>query len=187
VDPGGPRVSQEIARTKPSRPCVEILLGLVTDRMLAGEAPRVLDFGAGRGADVRFLRSIGVQAKAYDPIHGPPKIPGGLFDLVSLIYVLNVVPRAERPQIMRQVAAKTAPGGLVLVAVRPADEVTRQAEASGWPVVEPGGYLPTGSTYQGAIPRAELVALGTAAGLRAVSLRSPAKMTAALFAKPAAR
>jgi DNA phosphorothioation-associated putative methyltransferase len=50
----------------------------------------VLDYGCGRGGDVRYLRHHGYQIEGWDPVHAP----GGKrteADLVNLGYVVNVI------------------------------------------------------------------------------------------------
>ncbi|MGZ6616518.1 MAG: methyltransferase domain-containing protein [Solirubrobacteraceae bacterium] len=57
----------------------------------------VLDYGCGRGADLSYFRSLGIDAVGYDP-HEPfgfAEPPAGLFMVVTLIFVLNVLPTVE--------------------------------------------------------------------------------------------
>ena len=71
-----------------------------------------LDYGCGRGADVNYFRSLGIDADGYDP-HAPfgfAESPAGLFMVVTLIFVLNVLPTVEaRLEVMRGAAARLAP------------------------------------------------------------------------------
>ncbi|ANW19585.1 DNA phosphorothioation-associated putative methyltransferase [Streptomyces clavuligerus] len=59
---------------------------------------RVLDYGCGRGGDVRALQNIGLDVSGWDPVHHP----GGDLkpaEIVLLTYVLNVIEDpAERRQ-----------------------------------------------------------------------------------------
>lgn len=54
----------------------------------------VLDYGCGRGGDVRRLRAAGVDASGWDPAFAPstPKQPA---DVVNLGYVINVIERTD--------------------------------------------------------------------------------------------
>ncbi|MEU7378103.1 methyltransferase domain-containing protein [Streptomyces albidoflavus] len=59
---------------------------------------RVLDYGCGRGGDVRALQNIGLDVSGWDPAHHPD---GDLkpAEIVLLTYVLNVIEDpAERRQ-----------------------------------------------------------------------------------------
>ncbi|MEZ0071633.1 DNA phosphorothioation-associated putative methyltransferase [Planotetraspora sp. GP83] len=61
----------------------------VTDLQL-GSGTSVLDYGCGRGADVKALRQLGLDVVGWDPAHHP----GGHLkpaDIVLLTYVVNVI------------------------------------------------------------------------------------------------
>jgi hypothetical protein len=49
-----------------------------------------LDYGCGRGADIRGLRELGFDASGWDPVHAPDG-PRAEADVVNLGYVLNVI------------------------------------------------------------------------------------------------
>ncbi|WP_084464191.1 DNA phosphorothioation-associated putative methyltransferase [Microtetraspora fusca] len=72
----------------------------VTDLQL-GSGTSVLDYGCGRGADVRALRQLGLEVSGWDPAHHP----GGQLkpaEIVLLTYVVNVIEDpAERRQTLR--------------------------------------------------------------------------------------
>ena len=91
-----------IARVSPPAP-----LQLLHDRgLLKG---RTLDFGSGRG------HWYGMNT--YDP-HYQPRMPSGLFDTITCIYVLNVVSEQEEANITHQVISKLKKGGTAYFAVR---------------------------------------------------------------------
>jgi DNA phosphorothioation-associated putative methyltransferase len=50
----------------------------------------ILDYGCGRGADIRGLRELGFDASGWDPIHAPEGSRHEA-DVVNLGYVLNVI------------------------------------------------------------------------------------------------
>ena len=86
-----------IARPGPSAPakkltpCIERVLA---ESSLNPSVRGVLDYGCGRGADVNYFRSLGIDAGGYDP-HAPfgfAESPTGVFMVVTLIFVLNVLP-----------------------------------------------------------------------------------------------
>jgi DNA phosphorothioation-associated putative methyltransferase len=55
-----------------------------------GDAETVLDYGCGRGDDVRTLTAAGIQAAGWDP-HFAPDTPLQPADVVNLGFVLNVI------------------------------------------------------------------------------------------------
>ena len=112
-----------MARTGPSAPAQH--LPAHAPQLLRG---RLLDFGSGRGADAKALR-----ATPYDPHHPDAAVrkrPTGTFDTVLGIYVLNVLPKAERHAALRESAAYVKRGGHLVLAVRPQAEVA--ATVTGW-------------------------------------------------------
>lgn len=51
---------------------------------------RILDYGCGRGDDVRFLQENGVNAVGWDPYYAP-ETPREMADIVNLGFVINVI------------------------------------------------------------------------------------------------
>ena len=110
-----------IGRAEPSAP-VRLLLAHYGVQNL-----EILDFGSGRGTDAEAL-----DATAYDPYHPDPelrKLPGGQFDLVLAIYVLNVLPPRKRGPAIDVVLSKVRRGGFLFVAVRTESEIARLDDA----------------------------------------------------------
>jgi DNA phosphorothioation-associated putative methyltransferase len=69
-------------------------------RLLSGES-RLLDYGCGRGDDLRELDARGIESFGWDPVHRPD---GGKreADVVNLGYVVNVIEDArEREEALR--------------------------------------------------------------------------------------
>ncbi|MFJ8853579.1 DNA phosphorothioation-associated putative methyltransferase [Streptomyces sp. NPDC102437] len=66
------------------------------------DGTQVLDYGCGRGGDVRALGHLGLDVSGWDPVHRPD---GNLkpSDIVLLTYVLNVI---EKPDERRVALAK---------------------------------------------------------------------------------
>lgn len=66
------------------------------------DGAEVLDYGCGRGGDVRALEYLGLDVSGWDPVHRPD---GNLkpSDIVLLTYVLNVI---EKPDERRATLAK---------------------------------------------------------------------------------
>lgn len=86
----------------------------LTDGVLTGHD--VLDFGCGRGGDVRHLLHAGVDARGWDP-HFRPDPPPQPADVVLCSYVLNVIPDvSERTETLHR--AHELARRLLVVAVR---------------------------------------------------------------------
>lgn len=78
---------------------------------------RVLDFGCGFGADVRFLEAKGFDVVGYDP-HYAPERPEGRFDTVLCHYVLNVLMPREQTRVLMDVSEVLKPSGAAFYSVR---------------------------------------------------------------------
>ena len=97
----------------------------IADGLIA-KGSSVLDYGCGRGADVRYLRSKKIRTQGWDPHYVPDERCLQPADIVNLGYVLNVIERPdERAEALRS-AFELAKKALV-VAVR----VDRALAASG--------------------------------------------------------
>jgi hypothetical protein len=162
-----------IARRGPSAPATA--LRPFVERVLADSPPDpfvrdVLDYGCGRGADVDYFRSLGIDAVGYDP-HAPfgfADSPAGLFMVVTLTFVLNVLPTVEtRLAAMRGAAAYLAPDGVLCVAARSSAAVRSEAARRGWRACGDGFVSHEGrGTFQHGMDAQELVDLGEPLGLR---------------------
>ncbi|MGR6913605.1 DNA phosphorothioation-associated putative methyltransferase [[Actinomadura] parvosata] len=102
---GSDRQLTAIGRTGMSVPARQAVMDLQMD-----PGTSVLDYGCGRGADVRALESLGLGVSGWDPVYFPH---GRLepADVVLLTYVLNVIEDpAERQRTLRHAwdLAKTA-------------------------------------------------------------------------------
>lgn len=75
-----------------------------------------LDYGCGRGDDVRLLREMGYRSSGYDPYYFPDT-PRLRVDVVTLFYVLNAIeiPR-ERCEVLCR-ACKLARSSLIVSAI----------------------------------------------------------------------
>lgn len=100
----------------------------------------LFDYGCGYGQDVRFAVKLGIDASGYDPYFFPdhPLKPA---DVVSLIYVLNVIENPiERKTILKKAFALT--NICLIVAVQPLKAKTHGAIAFS------DGYRTTHNTFQ---------------------------------------
>ena len=90
-----------IARNSLSAPMAALnAAGLLED------AVSVLDYGSGRGDDVRALRAAGIDAVGWDPHFAPDRSLLSPRQIVNLGFVLNVVEDpSERREVLRQAFA----------------------------------------------------------------------------------
>ena len=106
-----PTARTAIARKGPSAP----VKALWKKGLIQGP---VLDFGSGRGEDVRWLRGKGVKVDAYDPHHGPAKLPDRKYATVLATYVHCVLPRAQQAKATKEIRSRLRDGGRGLITVR---------------------------------------------------------------------
>ncbi len=134
-----------IGRSTLSRP-----LRLALEADLLGPRGTVMDYGCGRGDDLRRLQRLGVDAVGWDPAHRPegPRRPS---DLVNLGYVLNVIENpVERVETLR--AAWELALDCMVVAALVAVETSTKAVPYG------DGVLTTRGTFQKYFEQQELEA-----------------------------
>ncbi|ABD09179.1 hypothetical protein RPB_4496 [Rhodopseudomonas palustris HaA2] len=120
----------------------------------------ILDFGCGVGQDVAFYRAHGLVAAGYDPHpqFGFEEAPVGEYDLVSCLFVLNVIADdMERRQLCAKLFAHARDGGLLVVAARSPRAIEQEAHRKGW-VRFRDGYLssPKRGTFQRGISEGEI-------------------------------
>jgi len=81
------------------------ILYLIRSRKLH-RSNSLLDYGCGRGFEWQYLRSLGYDAHGYDP-HYFPEYHHKQFDVVTLLHVLNVIPRfSDRIAVLRDAYAR---------------------------------------------------------------------------------
>jgi len=91
------REKTAIVRFRHSKPVMLALSHGIIDPSMS-----VFDYGCGRGEDVKYLKSVGIEAAGWDP-HYQPSIAPSSADVVNLGYVLNVIEdRQEREDTLRK-------------------------------------------------------------------------------------
>lgn len=78
---------------------------------------KVLDFGSGKGADGKFLRSKGFDVVDYDN-HYQPQYPHEKFDTIICQYVLNVLELVAQSEVLMQISELLKPSGRAFITVR---------------------------------------------------------------------
>ncbi|MCP4444822.1 MAG: methyltransferase domain-containing protein [Myxococcales bacterium] len=113
-----------------------------------GPRSKILDYGCGKGADVRWLQSKGHHAAGYDPFFFPERFAlEERYEVVTCNYVINVIAsEGERIDTINSCLDALLPGGSCFVSIRSAK------------CIGPQGYRKQG-TYQGYHP-GELRELG---------------------------
>ena len=152
----------------------------------------LLDYGCGTGADVTYYRNQGLDAEGYDP-HPPfgyADLPRRQFRVVTLMFVLNVLPTApERREVLRRAASFLAPAGLLVVATRSTSAI-RAAAHKGNRRASNDGFISDErrSTFQHGMDDQEIRGLGATVGLRpAEALPRVPRASLAAFSNDALR
>ena len=98
------------------------------------------DYGCGYGQDVRFVAKLGIDASGYDPYFFPDE-PKKFADVVSLVYVLNVIEDpSERLAVLKKAFALA--NICLVVAVQPSKAKVKGAIDFG------DGYRTRRNTFQ---------------------------------------
>jgi SAM-dependent methyltransferase len=142
----------------------------VTDHLVRQLGIRsVLDHGCGRGADVAHYLRRSLGADGCDPGFPDawPEPAGGDYDLVTSVFVLNVLPDPwQRIQALRCAACHLRHGGAMLVVTRSPSEVMQRAQRGNWPAHNDGYWSNEDrGTFQRGIGPDEIIALARHAGL----------------------
>jgi exonuclease III len=154
-----------MARSSPS-PVARSVTDVLAAKLGVGT---LLDHGCGRGSDVSHYRARGLDADGYDPHPGFQwtNEPKQLYDLVTQVFVLNVLPDPwQRIQALRHAAKFIRPGGHLLVVTRSPADIRTRASASGWHAHHDGYWSSESKgTFQKGIPSEEIIILAHLAGL----------------------
>jgi len=80
----------------------------------------ILDYGCGKGADVRYLESKGYSVDGYDPYYNNIDLSNKdlYYDVVVCNYVFNVLDKSEEELLMNNILSKLKNGGRAYISVR---------------------------------------------------------------------
>jgi hypothetical protein len=97
----------------------------------------ILDWGAGKGRDTKWLQNNGITTIQFDPYYNPlPRIEDLDFrkiNTILLIYVLNVIEVIEeRIELIKEIKRRAYNGTFVIISVRTEKEITSFAKKSKW-------------------------------------------------------
>jgi SAM-dependent methyltransferase len=159
----------------------------------------ILDYGCGRGADVAHYRQASLRADGYDPYppfgwaQQPTSTEG--YDLVTVVFVLNVLPDPwQRVQTLKRAASYLRPGGHLLVVTRSPHDIHTRAARAGWQRHNDGYWSSQRrQTFQRGIAEQEIARLAIRAGLHPAEaaeqglLRPVQAACQLLLTKPATR
>lgn len=155
-----------MGRARPSPFARSVVAGLVPGLGIGN----VLDHGCGRGGDLAYYREAGIDADGWDPHpgFGRTTLPARRYDLVTSIFVLNVLPDPwQRIRALQHAAGFVRPGGWLLVVTRSPADIQARAAAGGWPAFHDGYWSHQAkATFQKGISTDEIVAMARHAGLQ---------------------
>lgn len=153
---GSKNPGSALTRSKPSAP-MALALELGAPRFPA------LDFGAGKGRDLRELRKLG-KADGYDPETMPKKPKRSGYAYAQMIYVLNVIRSKEgRKKALKEFKSYLRSGASWMVAVRGSAHVDRESKRRKWKR-EGDGWRGSGKAFQKGFTPRELQACLVDAG-----------------------
>ena len=124
-----------INRSGPSAP-----LRYIEDSLDANDL--ILDYGCGKGADVKYLKSKGYSVDGYDPYYNDIDLSNkdSYYDVVICNYVFNVLDKSKESKLMSDILLKLKDGGKAYVSVR-RDSFKEGFTSRGYQrYVELGGY-----------------------------------------------
>ncbi len=139
------RARTAIGRAELSRP----LKCAIADGLLSIDV-RLLDYGCGRGDDLRLLTAGGYAARGWDPVHRPHD-PLETADVVNLGYVVNVIENPQERQAALQRAWDLA-GQVLIVSARLSMDARFLGEAQDFA----DGLLTSRGTFQKFFDQLEL-------------------------------
>lgn len=109
---------------------------IVRQSIVTPSDTRVLDYGCGRGEDVRFFEEHGMDASGWDPHDefGFTDPPEGPYDLCTCTFVLNVLPTiCRRMEVLKNMKNLTKKNGIIIITTRSPNSIEKNAQKRDWP------------------------------------------------------
>ena len=80
----------------------------------------ILDYGCGKGADVKYLKGKGHSVDGYDPYYNDIDLSSkdSYYDVVICSYVLNVLDKSKERALVDDIMSKLKSGGRAYISVR---------------------------------------------------------------------
>jgi len=140
-------------RVKPSFPTTKF-----EDLFKSHKVHTILDYGCGRGHDVKWLTKKGYDVFGYDPNFQPAK-PDDVYDAIMCNYVLCVLPNPQiRRGVIRDIMSHTGYKTLVCLSVRSKRDINAAAKLGQWERKN-DGWLTSAGTFQRGYTKEELLRL----------------------------
>ena len=139
------------------------------------EPQSIFDWGCGHGTDSIFYHVSSAQVGSWDPVHRAAPTPEEEkvarrieFEWVTLTYVLNVLPRLDRLEVLPRVFEFLPSWGKVMIAVRDKKDVM-SAWRPKWDRYGDGFITSTGS-FQRGFSGSEIAQLAYEAGFKRIDV-----------------
>lgn len=155
-----------MTRAEPSAPAMHAHEHVIVPRNFNS----VLDWGCGKGRDIQFFKENGLRVTGYDPYYAAqkPKL-SPKYDCVMVTYVLNTIQTIEgRLRCLREARAFLRRNGRMMISVRSASEINKEAEKADWSSCT-DGWMTSRDTFQHGFDIAELVDLAKRASLTPIT------------------
>jgi DNA phosphorothioation-associated putative methyltransferase len=172
-----------MSRNKPSF-LAKLLVGMIEDKEL-NKPELILDWGCGRGDDIRYYKEHGLAALGWDPHYESVIMAskGTKFDIVTCAYVLNVIDNPEdRVDTLREAKKFLRRRGHILVCARSHSEIEYQAATNKWKRMS-DGYITGSGTFQVGLSNDDLAFALNFAGFEILDVKVVSKTSWALGRK----
>lgn len=167
-----------ISRKTPSIPAKYVVNKLLPELKFQS----ILDWGCGKGMDLKLFQEAGLETAGYDPYYLPQK-PRAKFDFGTCTYVINTIQDdLERRCILANLYSHIKYGGHVLVTVRGPLEIYNSSIKNAWRF-HLDGFITSSGTFQCAISARDLCSLLDQIGYQSIIIKNTYKRVMVLGEK----
>lgn len=121
------------SKTRPNKDLVNFII----DKTSKNNS-KILDWGSGKGRHTKFLRDLGYKVWSYDPYNGEDTFDGyntiskhlpelDNFDIVFSAYVLNVIPKKDLSNAIKEIESFGSDEGIIIHKVREDIDLIKKA------------------------------------------------------------